>query len=742
MRNRIQALVMVVAVVGALAVATRADANHGTRTLQVHPEVVTTFAAPGTGQPLTAELSAAVDGTSGPIQIDFEVESGPADTDGNSRQTPDATCTVTTGTRCTSAPFAGSQTGTSTVRAWIDHDKLDGDAGGITEADSAEARLSQPVAPPVVGSSPDCGPEDGPKATCESGVANPGAVAEPDITDVVEIAYTTGPTKLDCNDTTGNDNETNNPVDPEKYTCTVLDQFNNPQSNVRVDAENMNGANDPDDSAAAGTTDYNPNPGTGTGSFCTTDQTGVCSYSIPAQETQEGSATICFWVDDPGTVDDQNFSPQGTSDKNGADCDTETAGEIENNDLTDVVTLTWNAATPATTTTTTSTTTTSTTTTSTTTTTAPTTTTSTSTTTTSSSTTTTAAPTTTTTAAPTTTTTTTPPPAASQPFGEFSPYGSNFNGGMDIAVGDVDGDGKADIVTGAGPGGGPHVRVWNVNANGTVSPSAVSFFAYGADFHGGVNVAVGDVNGDGKADIITGAGAGGGPHVRVFNRDGSLQNNGFMAYGSTFKGGVDVAVGNVTGDGVSEIVTAAGAGGGPHVRVWDANAAGQGATVIGNGFMAYASDFTGGVRVAADNLDGDQSEAEIVTGPGPGGGPHIRVFDGVTGDGAPRGNGFMAYSQNFFGGVTVATGNVVGAAGSARDIITGAGPGGGPHVRVFGPTGSVLDSGYFAFDAGYPGGVVVAAGDVVTVDNEVSGGEVIAGTYRSNSLIRGRRFNH
>ena len=111
---------------------------------------------------------------------------------------------------------------------------------------------------------------------------------------------------------------------------------------------------------------------------------------------------------------------------------------------------------------------------------------------------------------------------------------SGVRGGVSVAAGDVTGDGVADIITGAGAGGGPHVRVFSL-AGGVVTEVA-SFFAYDPAFAGGVSVAAGDVTGDGVAEIITGAGPGGGPHVRAFSLAGGVVTEvaSFFAYDPAF----------------------------------------------------------------------------------------------------------------------------------------------------------------------------------------------------------------
>ena len=84
---------------------------------------------------------------------------------------------------------------------------------------------------------------------------------------------------------------------------------------------------------------------------------------------------------------------------------------------------------------------------------------------------------------------------------------------------------------------------------------AQQYFAYDPTFTGGARVAVGDVNADGKADIVTAAGPKGGPHVRIFSgADGTVIRE-WMAYDTLFTGGVYVTAGDLTGDGKAEIVT-------------------------------------------------------------------------------------------------------------------------------------------------------------------------------------------
>ena len=149
-------------------------------------------------------------------------------------------------------------------------------------------------------------------------------------------------------------------------------------------------------------------------------------------------------------------------------------------------------------------------------------------------------------------------------IGDLLAYGGNFRGGVHVAVADFNTDGVPDVVTGAGSGGTPHLRLWD----GATLKEMFGFDdAYPRNFRGGVHVAVGDFNRDGTPDIVTGAGPGGGSHVRVW--DGKAMTDGQRrelfgipeAYPG-HSGGVHVAAADFNRDGIADIVTGAGGGGG------------------------------------------------------------------------------------------------------------------------------------------------------------------------------------
>ncbi len=274
---------------------------------------------------------------------------------------------------------------------------------------------------------------------------------------------------------------------------------------------------------------------------------------------------------------------------------------------------------------------------------------------------------------------------------DFFAYEPTFTGGVTTALGDVTGDLVDDIVVGAGPGGGPRIRVFD----GVTGAVVRDFFAFEPTFTGGVTVAVGDTNGDGLGDLVVGAGVGGGPRVSVFDGEtlGVLQN--FFAFESGQRGGVTVAAGDVNDDGVSDLVVGSGPGGGPRVGVFD----GLSLAVLSN-FFAFDPSMRTGVSVAAGDTDGGGA-AEVIVGAGPGG-AGVRTFDGRTGT---RRLDLSPLPASYTGGARVAVADVNG--DGLADLVVGSGVGDPLLVRTALGTTGVAGADLPGFDANFRGGVFV-----------------------------------
>lgn len=275
---------------------------------------------------------------------------------------------------------------------------------------------------------------------------------------------------------------------------------------------------------------------------------------------------------------------------------------------------------------------------------------------------------------------------------EILPYGQ-FTGGSSVALGNVYMKNPGnEIVTGAGPGGGPHVKVYS-KAGKRLS----QFFAFEDSFRGGVDVAVSDYNGDGTDEIIVSSGRGRVTEVRIFTYKGVLLDS-FQAYATSFIGGANVAAADLTGDGKAEIITAPLRGGGPHVRIFKG-----GDHKPWKQFFPYAASFRGGVDVSAYQAT-TTTPPLIAVSPMHGGGPDFRLYNAKT----------LAVYKRFLGGdpvsrhgLRISLANIDDTTDQPEVAMT-AENANGPWVEVFSLRGKKL-SHYTFFESWWEGGYDVAA---------------------------------
>jgi hypothetical protein len=261
----------------------------------------------------------------------------------------------------------------------------------------------------------------------------------------------------------------------------------------------------------------------------------------------------------------------------------------------------------------------------------------------------------------------------SQKLAEFT--ANNYKFGVNVATGDLDGDGQYEIITGAGPGSTNPADVGVFDSTGAKITGVTPF-----SWKFGVNVAAGDLDGDGNDEVIAGAGPSVDARTRVKvyvykSTTATLVFSGVEmdAYGTSVYG-TRVAAADIDGDGKAEIITAPGAAAGKtgKIRIWKVNqnkGIGYWTASLYKEFTAvYPNDYS--VSIAGGDINGDGID-EVITGAGPNKSAvdTIKVYnaDGVLMTEFASGASFSGY------GVNVAGGDIDG--DGIADIIAGAGPG-------------------------------------------------------------------
>lgn len=223
----------------------------------------------------------------------------------------------------------------------------------------------------------------------------------------------------------------------------------------------------------------------------------------------------------------------------------------------------------------------------------------------------------------------------------FDAYDDGMDWGIEVATGDLDGDGRPEIVTAAGAGTNGHVRV--LDETGQALYLVNGFFPFGTETRNGLFAAVCDIEGDGVSELVTASGPGGPPRVSLWGLDGRGYLGEFAPFDEGRKEGMRIACGDLDGDGRDELVVAPAYGGPATVRVFDGRAFAQLAE-----FDAFGEGFSGGLNLDLFDLDGDGRD-EIIAAPAYSGPPEVRIL-GMTGE--PLAS-FMAADDGYDGGLLV-----------------------------------------------------------------------------------------
>jgi hypothetical protein len=279
----------------------------------------------------------------------------------------------------------------------------------------------------------------------------------------------------------------------------------------------------------------------------------------------------------------------------------------------------------------------------------------------------------------------------------------NYMYGVNVAAGDIDGNGFDEIITAPGPGpdNPSEVRIFDRNGNLLTNLNITAFIE-----NGGANVASADFDGDGNYEVIAGTGAdrNNPANVKVFVYDPAQQNLAdsgidLLAYSSLY--GVNVTAGDVDGNGTPELITSPGPGSKNLgvIKIWSidtSQGAGQWTASLVREFTVQ-SEYKHSVTIAAGDVNGDGKD-EIITGDGPNRNARdvVRVFDenGLLLHVWQAGTSFEGYGAN------VASGDLENDGVSEIVVAPGPDPDNTSYIKIFDIAGAE-NAAFYPFNMQY-----------------------------------------
>lgn len=235
----------------------------------------------------------------------------------------------------------------------------------------------------------------------------------------------------------------------------------------------------------------------------------------------------------------------------------------------------------------------------------------------------------------------------------FYAYEKTFLGGVRVAACDLNGDGVDEILTAPGPGYRPYIREFDATGRQVLWKQ---IWALDGKTKNGLNIACGDLNGDGKAEIIAASDIGSG-HMTIHKGKGSRIGN-TWPFGHAWRGGIVLSAIDTRGTDRVDIAAATQTGA-AQIRLLNDRGKRIGPTIL-----PYAAGTKNGVFLSAGDVDGDQV-GELVLSQLNDATSRVRVYSQ---SGIKLQSNFLAYPKTVAGGVRTAVGDVE-ASGGPRAII-------------------------------------------------------------------------